>query len=142
MTTVVSADGYSASLSLVETYYQDTNCSGAVVGTVTLSSALSATYVRTEGAVVSGWPTANSSQSLTVDRLSITAPATTTTLTGSGVTTIGGKLCVAYTNGSTCPDFTPNPPLSVTGGLAQTDTAVLLLQATTTGYTVDTAFQR
>lgn len=63
-------------------------------------------------------------------------------MTGTGVSVIGGQRCVTYTNGQVCLNGLSYAALSETGGLALTDTAFLLLQATPSGYTVDTAFQR
>lgn len=140
--TVTANGGTQLSLSQKSDYYQTSGCTGAVVGLETLSSPLTATYVSTGAAQVTGWPAANSVTTYTVDRLAITAPATTWSLTGSGVTTINGRPCVRYTGGQTCLESIANPALSTTGGLVFTDTALLLLEATATGYARDTAYPR
>ena len=140
--TVTANGGSQLSLTPRSDYYQTTGCTGAVVGVETLSSPLTASYVSTGAAQVTGWPAAASVATYTVDRLAITAPATTWSLTGSGVTTINGRPCVRYTNGQTCLDAVSNPALSTTGGLAFADSTLLLLNATAAGYARDTAYQR
>lgn len=142
LTTTVSPDGYSASLSLVSTYHQDANCAGAVVGTETMSTAISATYISTGNATVPSWPTPSASTAVAVDRVSLASPAGTRTLAGPGVSLINGQLCVSYTNGRTCLGSTGYGALSAVGGLALTGNALLLLEATPSGYQLDTAFQR
>ena len=122
-------------------YYDQANCAGAVVGAQAVFT-LTATYVATESARVTGYSAANSVATYVVDRIAISVPATTASITGSGVTTINGQLCVRYTGGQVCIDPAPRPATTVFGGLALTDAAVLLLTATANGYDRDTAYPR
>ncbi|ODU07966.1 MAG: hypothetical protein ABS84_14750 [Rubrivivax sp. SCN 71-131] len=142
MTSTASADGRALTLTLRSDYYQQSGCTGAIVGTETISSPVTATYLSTGTAQVVGWPSASSSATRTVDRVQVTAPATTVSLTGSGVTSVDGQPCVVYTNGRTCLESTANGPLNDVAGIAFTDTALLLLVVAGAGYELDTAFQR
>lgn len=123
-------------------YYLNVNCSGAIVGTEVNSSPISAAFISNGAATVTGWPNTTSSATYTVDRVSISVPAFTISLTGTGVSTVNGQRCVAYTGGSTCLNQTSVAAQTIVGGLTLTSTALLMLEATTTGYERVDAYPR
>lgn len=140
--TIASVNSNSVTLSKRSDYYQEVNCAGAVVGTETNSQPLQATYVSSETATVTGWPAALSSARFTVDRVTVNLPAYDITLTGTGVSTINGKRCVSYTGGQTCLNQTTIPAEVFPAGLVLTDTAMLMVEPTSTGYERVDAFPR
>lgn len=123
-------------------FYRDANCTGAIVGTEVFSSPLTASFQASESAVVTGWPTLNSAATYTVDRVTISVPALTITLTGTGVSIVNGKLCVTYSNGRTCLDETSASATTFDGGLVLTNTHVLLATKTAGGYAVINAYPK
>lgn len=139
---ITSADGRSLSMAARSDYYQTTGCAGAVVATEVSSTGLTATYVSTGSATVTGYPAAASVATYNVDRVSIFAPAATRSVTGSGVSIVAGLPCVTYTGGRVCIDTSPRIAQTVTGGLVFVDAALVLLTATATGYDRDSAYQR
>jgi len=140
--TIAEVNSTTISLTIKSDYYQNTNCAGAIVGTESVSAPIQAIHQSTGSATVTGWPAANSTATLSVDRTTFQIPALTTTVTGTGVTTVNGERCVAYTNGRTCIDVSPTTAQTIVGGLAFTDTALLILTATSTGYTREEAYPR
>lgn len=124
-------------------YYANRNCTGAVVGVETYSAPARFTYVSTGTATVIDWPSDGRASSLTVDRFNLSAPRRTSSLTGSGVTRSDGRQCVTYGGGIfACLEDSTLPAVNVTGGLAVTDTAVLLVVEEQGVYVVDSVFPR
>lgn len=143
ITMVISSTGYgSVTMSARFDYHQSANCSGPVVGSETSSAALSATFVSSGPATVTGFPSANSSGTFTVDRLSISAPARITSLTGTGVYQQGSQTCVRYDAGSTCGTQGAMPAFTEPGGLMLTDQALVLLVASGNIFERDISFPR
>ena len=140
--TIATVNTNSISVGQRSDYYQETNCAGAVVGTETNSQPLLATYVSTETATVTGWPASTSSARNLVDRVTINLPAYAISLTGSGVSVIGGKTCVSYTGGRTCLDQTSIPAQVFPAGFVLTDTALIMVEPTSTGYERVDAYPR
>ena len=140
--TIAAVNSNTVSVSQRSDYYQETNCAGAVVGTETNSQSLLATYVSTETATVTGWPAVASSARYSVDRVTINLPAYTVSLTGSGVSIIGGQPCVSYTGGRVCLNQTSIPAQTFPAGFVLTDTALLMVEPTSTGYERVDAYPR
>ena len=96
-TVTVTATGSNAvNLTNVEEIYNNTNCSGSVVGTFRLPQPVTATYLNQTTAnfpPVTILPNAD-----TVDRVNLSSPAMTAQLTGTGVS----GSCVTYTGGNVC----------------------------------------
>ena len=138
---IVEIDSSNVALELISDFYMDTNCSGNIVGTLTNSSPTSAKFLSTGSATVKGYPTSASTTAYEVDRVSISVPSLTRTVTGSGVRTINGQRCITYTNGSRCFE-TSTPAQTLLGGLTLTGNMLLLLNATSTGYTTDSIYSK
>ncbi len=83
-----------------EDVYSAANCTGTIVGRVTYSSSIVLTYQDTGSSTAS----LNSAiQTLTIDRIGVTNPAITVSVSGSGAR---GN-CVYYTGGNICYDPVP-----------------------------------
>ena len=72
------------------------NCTGVINGTLTNPLPFTVTYLNSGVVSVSGMGA--SVQSLSIDRIQVSAPAMTSSLVGSGVQ----GLCVNYTGGNMC----------------------------------------
>jgi hypothetical protein len=102
-TFTLNADG-SLSTEIIETYYANADCTGAVVGTGTFSQpSITIRYVDSAGQVTIKMADGTSISS-PVDRISASSVAQSVTFTGTGVTatTVNGKpgWNIVYTGGS------------------------------------------
>jgi len=107
--TVVAAGSNSMTMSMSEATYQSVNCTGTIVGTLSFPLPLTATYQSQTTANfphVTIMPRAD-----TVDGVSVSSPAMTAQLTGTGVS---GN-CVNYTNGNLCYDNLVSPAQTAVG---------------------------
>jgi hypothetical protein len=123
-------------------YYSNTNCQGTIVGTETYSAPVQAVYISNSQARVVDWPTFGTSSTQSVDRVTFSSAARTASVTGANVTTSGKDRCISYSGGSTCIDTSPDAAFTLVGGLAFTNTAILLLTATPSGYDREDAYPR
>ncbi len=124
-----------AALSLREDIYDAAGCTGTIKGTITWSSPITATYLSTGLANVSGIVLPWGNTSLTIDRIRVSAPAMTQTLTGSGV---NGR-CVYYTNGNTCYDSLASDAATTEAGIYFKDNTFATLVINSSGiYVADT----
>jgi hypothetical protein len=96
-TVTVTANGSnSVNMASVEQIYQNTNCSGAIVGTYSLPSPITATY---QSQTTASFPQVTiMPRSDIVESVTISAPAMTAILVGSGVS----GSCVTYATGNQC----------------------------------------
>lgn len=142
--TITSISVNSISISERTDYSQESNCTGGIVATDSMSEHATGTFVSTSQALVTGYPAPNSVATYTVDRLSLSIPAYTVSLTGPGVRIINGQPCVVYTGGQTCLTGALSYPATanVIGGLTFTDVALLTLEATASGYERGYAYPR
>ena len=109
--TAAASGSNSLKVNVVETTYQNDNCSGAVVGTYSLPEPYTIAYQDKTTAnfpAVTILPSADS-----VDRGALSIPAMTAQLTGSGVS----GSCVTYANGNICYDSLSLGAVSTTGAL-------------------------
>ncbi len=90
--------------------FENSDCTGANVGTHTYSSPVTVTYLAAENPPVSG--VGSTVQNLTIDIINILLPVVSQSLTGSGV----NGLCVNYTGGSYCYSTPPTLAVSSQGG--------------------------
>lgn len=117
--TAVGAD--SLNLSYEEKIYQNANCAGGVVGTYSLPSPITFTYVSNTTATFP--PVTVLPFSDTVDNGTITSPAMTAQLSGTGVS----GSCVTYTGGNFCYNNLTNNALSETGAIYLKDNYLVTL---------------
>lgn len=127
-------------IALREDVFQEGGCTGGIVGTATWSTFITITYTSTSAAAVVGYPTANSITNLQVDRVTVLPAGTVPNLTGAGLQVINGELCIAYTNGNTCPQGAAGP--ASPGGMVLTGSTMLILSATNAGYELDEVYTR
>jgi hypothetical protein len=112
LTTTISATGsYQAYIDTKTDFYQNSDCTGAIVGTHTNSSPVTATYQATRNLPVLG--VESTLQNLTIDTINISLGIISESLTGSGVS----GLCVNYIDGSYCYSNPPTSSLSSEDGL-------------------------
>ena len=107
--TVAASGSNSISLTYLEDVYQNTNCTGPIVGTYRMPQAVTATYQNQTTAnfpPVTLLPNAD-----TVDRVTLSSPGQTAQLTGSGVS----GSCVNYSGGNVCYNNLVLPAVSTTG---------------------------
>ncbi|WP_350295164.1 hypothetical protein [Limnohabitans sp. Rim8] len=110
-TTIFSTVGSTQlTMSVQMDVYENASCTGASLGTLRMPASILATFLSSSAATVTG--ITSSSQLLTIDKINVTAPASTSTLTGSGV--IGR--CVYYTNGNLCFDTLINSATDANAG--------------------------
>lgn len=144
--TLVMASRDAASISVTQTdeYYPNQDCTGALLATSVMSAPLTAAYLSTGVAAITGWPAPNDTASQEVDRVEVRfPPGFKTALSGSGVVTIDGEQCIQYSPAQTvCFASDPQPAPVVAAGFALTSNGVLLMSATPTGYELDLALQR
>jgi hypothetical protein len=139
---VADPGGSSLTMTPKSEYFDSANCTGTIVATETYSAPLTATYLSSGQAQVTGYPASNSVATYNVDRIQVAVPAGTFTVTGSGVSTINGEACITYTGGRTCLSSLTAPGRSITGGLFFTDLALVTLLATPAGYERADAYRR
>jgi hypothetical protein len=140
--TVAEMNSTTISITSKSDYYINSNCQGAIIGTETYSVPVQAVYISNNQAKVVDWPTFGSSSIQSVDRVTFSIAARTTSVTGTNVTTSGRDRCISYTGGSTCIDTSPEVAANLTGGIAFTNTAILILTATPDGYAREDAYPR
>ena len=109
-------------ISLKQEVFSLDACTGTVIGTVSTMS-MTMTYINTIAATVTGVGTRTSLQNLSIDTVTVTAPAQNLTLTGSGVT---GN-CVNYLNGNTCFNSLSIPSVLMNAGIYLSSTAFATL---------------
>jgi len=142
VTLTVSNGGNDASMQQQSEYFALAGCAGAVVGLETYSTAVALRYLSTAPAQVHGYPAANSVATFAVDRVQLSSPPITTSLTGTGVSVANGQTCVTHGSGRTCIDSLQAPRGQAEGGLFFTDLALVTVNATATGYERDLALPR
>jgi hypothetical protein len=99
----------SMSMTYVENIYQNASCTGAIVGTYSMPLPVTATY---QSQTTANFPAVTILPlSDIVDQLTISSPAMTAQLTGSGV----AGSCVYYTSGNTCESNLVTPATTITG---------------------------
>ena len=112
LTTTISATGaYQAYIDTKTDFYQNSDCTGAIVGTHTNSSPVTATYQATGNLPVLG--VESTLQNLPIDTTNLILAVVSESLTGSGVS----GLCVNYIGGSYCYSNPPTTSLNSEGGL-------------------------
>jgi hypothetical protein len=110
-TTTISTTSYDqASVSTTTDIFENSDCTGANLGTHTDSSPVTVTYRAAANLPVSG--IGSTVQNLTIDIINILLPPVSQSLTGSGV----NGLCVNYTGGSYCYSTPPTSAVSSEGG--------------------------
>lgn len=144
---IKDAGGTAVTMAIRWDYYKGPLCTGTIAATELPSAAPTGTYVSTGSATVTGYPATNSTATYTVDRISIAMPANTITLTGPGVQNTASKQCILYDGGEQVCFAGGTYPESVsaqtfTGGLVLTDTILMTLSTTATGYERDFVFSR
>ncbi len=123
-------------MSLQTNYFANKNCTGELIATETLSSPFTVSYKSTESALVYGIE--SGAITTTVDSVLVTLPATTISLTGSGV--VGN--CINIPNKRTCLNETTIPAGSSNGGLYINGSKFATLEKTGQIYTVDNILTR
>jgi len=111
ITKISEAASTSLTASLRFDYYENANCTGPIVGTLLFPSPL--TYTYDGNSIVSTTGIQPTTVNLSVDKLLVSAPQMTLSLTGTGVKLVNGQLCAVYKSGNTCPDSLNQP--AVTG---------------------------
>ena len=111
--------------------YDGDLCTGVVVGTYLAPLPLTITYQDSVVANVTG--IGASAQSVSVDRVVVSSPAMTVSLTGSGVQ----GLCVNYPNGNICYNSLIIPAATVNSAAYISSSSFASLTATSAGYSVD-----
>lgn len=109
--TVTASGSNSMSLNFSEEIYQNDNCSGLVVGTYRLPQSITARYQNQTTANFP--PVTLLPDAATVDRLTLSSPAMTAQLSGSGVS----GSCVNYSNGNVCYESLSLQAMSTTGAV-------------------------
>ncbi len=134
---IAEATDTSISSTLRFDYYENANCSGAIVGNLIFPSPL--TYKFDGNSTVSTTGIQPTTVNLSVDKLLISAPQMTLSLIGTGVKNVNGQLCVTYTNGNTCPNSLNNPEVNgYAAAIYMNSSDLYLLLPSGSGYKVDT----
>jgi len=111
--------------------YESASCTGTVLGTLRTPATMLATFLSYSTATVTGITA--SSQSLTIDKINVSMPASTSTLTGLGVS---GN-CVHYTNGRVCFNSLSNSASNIDAGLYLNGSIVYFLTVSGSTYKAD-----
>lgn len=109
--TVTASGSNSISLTYLEDVYQNTNCTGPIVGTYRMPQAITAIFQNKS--TVNFPPVSILPNADTVDRVTFSSPGMTAQLTGNGVS----GSCVNYSGGNVCYDDLVLPALSTTGAV-------------------------
>ena len=145
---VIKAVGNNAlSLTPRTDYYDKADCSGAIVATERSSADIAMTYVSSVDSSVALGPGV-AAKTIKVDAVTVVVPTSTSTLSGSGVSTVtqnGVQLqCVSYSNGERACANTQGSQVggSGPGGLYATATDMYTLISSGSGYTFEQRFSK
>lgn len=119
-------------IAIQEVYYDESKCAGAVVGIATIAP-VTVSHQATSTEFVTGLAYA-----IAFDKISVTAPASTTRFVGSNV--VGS--CVTYQNGRTCYDSLTRTGGTANGGLYLEGSNFYTLIVGGVGYKIDTVMTK
>lgn len=145
---VIKAVGNNAlSLTARTDYYDKADCSGAIVATETSSADIAMTYVSSVDSSVALGPGV-AAKTIKVDQVNVVVPSSTSTLSGSGVSTVTQngvqQQCVSFSNGDRTCVNTQGGQVggSGPGGLYATATDMYTLISSGSGYTFEQRFSK
>lgn len=145
---VIKAVGNNAlSLTPRTDYYDKADCSGAIVATERSSADIAMTYVSSVDSSVALGPGV-AAKTIKVDAVTVVVPASTSTLSGSGVSVVTQngvqQQCVSFSNGERTCVNTQGGQVggSGPGGLYATATDMYTLISSGSGYTFEQRFSK